>query len=356
MHEREFKNWPAVSPAACKWQKNLLLGLHNKNIDFTLIYYRPDSYWPKGRVFPTFQRSYSKIPFKNIEINYLNLPFFKNLTKKLFLKKILNKFNSNENDSNATFLITYNAPKWTSDVFSDKEIFRNFYRIYLLADEKKYNEAEGYIILSFDQFQKCKYKNKLHYDGSLYDYQNKYQVINNSKKKTIFLYSGSFLRWAGVQTLLDAVKLIKSNNFQIWFSGYGNNDLIKNAAKHDKRIKYFGLLSEIRLKTIFKKADVFLNPRPVSILESAFNFPSKLFDYLSWQKPIISTFTKGLSPEYKKVLHISGDNPKEFAKNMSKYIDNNFKFKINKKFIKKKKLKNQTQRLIFFLTRLIKKK
>ena len=162
-------------------------------------------------------------------------------------------------------------------------------------------------------------------------------------------------KWGGVKLLLESIKLIKSNDFELWISGPGDPKLIKLKSNKDKRIKFLGLLTDNQLKLSYQKASVFLNPRPINMPGNELNFPSKLFDYLAWKKPIISTWTKSLSPEYKNILHISKDNPKAFAEAMISYINKKqMRFKIDENFIKKKNWKNQAERLIFFLNKIVK--
>ena len=109
--------------------------------------------------------------------------------------------------------------------------------------------------------------------------------------------------------LLKAIKLIKQKNFELWISGQGKSAKVENVANKDLRIKYLGLLSKRRLSHLYTKADVFLNPRPTNLNWIDNNFPSKLFDYLAYDKPIISTWTKSLEPEYRKILNIVKNNP-----------------------------------------------
>ena len=83
------------------------------------------------------------------------------------------------------------------------------------------------------------------------------------------------------------------------------------------------------------------------------NFPSKLFDYLSWNKPIISTRTKSLSPEYNNILHFVKDNPAAIASAMKSYITNKKRhIKKFNKFKKEKNWNNEAKRLIKFLQQL----
>lgn len=350
-------NWPAASPAASKWQMHLLQGLYNKNINIEFFYYRPDSYWPKGRLLPFREKLFSRNSFKIQQINYLNLPGLRNLTKKFFLKRILKKTKSDSINNCPLIIITYNTPKWINEIFLDHKIREDFIRLSLCADDRMQNIADGYIFLSYYQFKKCKHENKLHYDGALY-LQKKNMSLKKTfinKKKTVFLYTGSFTEWGGIKILLDAVKLINSNNFELWISGYGDDNIIKLAEKKDSRIKYFGLLSPIKLQSIYQIADIFLNPRPLNT-DNKYNFPSKLFEYLAWKKPIISTFTKGLSPDYKNVLYLSKDNAQAFASAMVLHMKKKIKFKINKKFFINRSLENQLNKLVFFLNNLSKKK
>lgn len=350
-------NWPASSPAASKWQKHLVQGLIKSKCDLEWIYYRPDSYWPKGRLFPSKEIISSYTNFKTTQVEYFNFFGFRNFTKKFFLKKILNNKKKISNNLKQLILITYNAPKWINEIFLDKKISEDFFQIYLLADDKEPNIGDGYVFLSNHNYKKCKHNKKLHLDGGIYPRIDKLNLQKSIKKnkKTIFLYSGSMHKWGGVETLLKSLKLIKNNNFELWISGPGEATTIKMASLSDKRIKFYGLLPDHKLNRLYQKASVFLNPRPIKMQGNEYNFPSKLFDYLAWKKPIISTWTKSLTADYKNILHITKDSPEDFATAMLLYINKKQKkYKVNKNFKKKKNWENQAQRLVLFLNRIIK--
>jgi glycosyltransferase involved in cell wall biosynthesis len=57
-----------------------------------------------------------------------------------------------------------------------------------------------------------------------------------------------------------------------------------------------------RLAGLMGQADIFVNPRPSMIPENRANFPSKLLEYLSWGRPVISTLTPGVPPSYRSIL------------------------------------------------------
>ena len=351
---KEINNWVAASPAAMKWQKNLIKSLVKNRSNVEWLYYRPDAYWPKGRLLPFKDNIQTKFFFRSRQIKYLNFPSVRNLYLKSYLKKILHE-KHNINKSEPLILISYNGPKWIKDIFSDIEISSKFKKIYVVADNELDDNADGYVFLSYDYFKKFKTKkHKLHLDGGIY-HNNKNKIIKKKifKDKKIFLYSGSFHRWGGANMLLETIKYIKNQNFEIWFSGPGNAKNFELAAKKDFRIKYLGLVSDKMLLKLYQEADVFLNPRPKNMYGNQFNFPSKLLDYLAWNKPIISTWSNSLSPFYKKILHITNDDPKHFALAMKKYLDKKKTFKIkNKNLTFNKSWKNESKKLISFIKKL----
>ena len=74
--------WLSASPAAMKWQKHLLDALIKEGADLEWLYYRPDSYWPKGRLLPGNEIMQPNITYSNKQIRYVNFPGFRNLSKK----------------------------------------------------------------------------------------------------------------------------------------------------------------------------------------------------------------------------------------------------------------------------------
>jgi glycosyltransferase involved in cell wall biosynthesis len=117
--------------------------------------------------------------------------------------------------------------------------------------------------------------------------------------------------WGGVNFLLKAFELIRNPNIELWICGHGSNSNLDAALKKDFRIHFFGLVPESELVDISNKASVLVNPRPSNISGNAMNFPSKILEYLSYGKPVISTWTPGLSPEYRNVLEILNEETEE---------------------------------------------
>jgi len=351
-----LNTWMAASPAAMKWQKHLVDALVKEDVDLEWLYYRPDPYWPKGRLLPWQESLMSDINYNNRQIPYVNLPWYRNLSIKNNFRKILQSIIGSR-DARPLIVISYNAPSWIEDVFSDRNIRSQFIYIYLIgdriADHLLPKGADGYAFLSYDFFQRyISSNNKLHLDGAVYPKVKKpfLQKSTETKRKTTFLYSGSLGKWGGTKMLLDAMALIKRDDFELWITGFGDTTVFKKSLPKDKRIKYLGLLTYDQLHDAYQTANVFLNPRPVNMPGNENNFPSKLFDYLAWKKPIISTWTKSLSPEYRKVLHIAEDNPLAFSSAMISYIGiEQVDVNQHEKWFKEKTWKKQAIRLLGFL-------
>ena len=77
---------------------------------------------------------------------------------------------------------------------------------------------------------------------------------------------------------------------------------MQRLGKENKKIKILGFLSDSELHNKMLQASVFVNPRPSSFGPNQLNFPSKLLLYIAYEKPVISTFTAGISPEYTDII------------------------------------------------------
>ena len=59
---------------------------------------------------------------------------------------------------------------------------------------------------------------------------------------------------------------------------------------------------------------VLVNPRPPSLPEHRYNFPSKILEYLTTGRPVISTTSADIAEEYGKyLLLLTDETPEAFA-------------------------------------------
>ncbi len=285
----------AVSPAANIWQYHFIKSLKKLKIKCVCVGHKHESAFPRGPFFvKTFKKDLAK-DIKNKSFDYINFPYFRNFHLKKNYYHYLKNFNFKKGD----IILTYND-SFLSDVALKLKNNFNIPWISIVADLKKPIGSSGYVYFSWNYYKKNKDKyNTIHIDGGI----KSRSVSPNLKKikKKIILYAGTIGGHAGALYLIKAFKQIKNSDIELWLCGKCNGNYIKKLVYEDKRIKFFGYVSKIRLEKLCHKADIFVNPRPSIGNET--NFPSKILFYLSFKKPIIST-RSGVSPKYNKVLFL----------------------------------------------------
>lgn len=98
-------------------------------------------------------------------------------------------------------------------------------------------------------------------------------------------------------------------------TGPGQPDFLgSDFAKPGIEIVDMGLLAEGDLARVLAAATVLVNPRPLDSQDSCMNFPSKVLDYLAYERPIVSTRAPGIGPDYDGVLEFAeSDSPASIA-------------------------------------------
>jgi glycosyltransferase involved in cell wall biosynthesis len=117
--------------------------------------------------------------------------------------------------------------------------------------------------------------------------------------KISVMYSGVLDTRYGIKELLEAMSLL-DGNYELWLTGNGNAvPLIKEMAEKDERIKYYGFLpSRLDLLKKQHEATMLISTRDPAEEASAYCFPSKIFEYMVSENPVISTVIKGIPDEY----------------------------------------------------------
>lgn len=105
-----------------------------------------------------------------------------------------------------------------------------------------------------------------------------------------FLYAGLLSRVTGVDLLLEAMERSRRQDIRLILTGKGDlEEAVRQAAAADGRIEYMGHLSYSEYIERLQEADILVNPRNMELPENQNNFPSKVLDYLTAGKRIIST-------------------------------------------------------------------
>lgn len=298
----------AISPAASRWQSQMVKALRKCGVTVRMLGHIPEPAWPRGALFVDAaepgDHDLSVVP-------YMNAPGLRLYSLSEAYLRHARPYLKSGNPPDA--VVSYNtAPQvWRIGSFAKS---LGIPWIALVADapsrfpQRQFHDlvasaADGRVYLSWFEGQRAR-EPKLHLDGGIDLVPHRAKPAR--QKCPAVLYSGTLSRYGGVNLLLRAFALIRDPEAELWICGKGSRADLGVWAQ-DPRIKFLGYVSEERLNDLSRNCWVFVNPRPSDISENRSNFPSKLLHYLSYSKPVISTWTDGLSPDYKSVLLVLDD-------------------------------------------------
>jgi glycosyltransferase involved in cell wall biosynthesis len=172
------------------------------------------------------------------------------------------------------------------------------------------SSARAAVYLSWHAYGEAAVPRRLHLDGGVR--QVPQRRLRAHKK--VVLYTGAMTSFGGVGFLAEAFTRVRDREAELWICGKGRNADVDRAAALDARIKVLGMVTEEKLLEYASAATLTVNPRPSRIEDSKFNFPSKVLEYLTYGRPVVSTWTAGLAPEYRDVLVVpEAESPAELA-------------------------------------------
>jgi glycosyltransferase involved in cell wall biosynthesis len=119
------------------------------------------------------------------------------------------------------------------------------------------------------------------------------------EKKFTIVSVGSLSEANGFNVLLKSFSLLKEENYELYIAGTGMlENVIRQAAALDPRIKYLGVLDQKKIFELYSKADVLVNMRLTKKIDTAYFFPSKMMEYLVSGRPVITTCTGHIEEEF----------------------------------------------------------
>jgi glycosyltransferase involved in cell wall biosynthesis len=324
----------AASPAANQWQTGLLEALCDQGKPMEPIAGVPQSAWPRGRL---LARTHSTPLCRGAAVarttGYLNLPIVKWYRQEARIRSLVER--QIEAAGPPAVVLSYNAgypeaatAQWmrskygipwvcvVADAPESSDPRTSFVRRTALRAYGRYQRrwiaaASARVYLSWTLFDQETHGPKLHLDGGIDAVRCAGFRIEPGSPR-VLMFTGSLSSYTGIDRLLTAFQLVEQRDCELWISGRGNlEELVIAAAARDHRIRFFGLVDRERLMGLMAQAHVFVNPRPSSVPENRSNFPSKLLEYLSWCRPVISTMTPGIAPIYRSVLTMVEDESPE---------------------------------------------
>ena len=324
INSEKQNNNNAISLASSYWQGSFVKALESLSVKTTTISTIPHRTFPFG---PLFVRPNANDFINNdfVLYNYLNLRGFRDQSESYGIKKSLTKLN------NVDVIVSYNPYPSTREASAKFSLQHHLPWVEVCADswetnpgwERIYNEKkvpDGYVFLSAEAHQRCPFDNKILIHGGIPDrsapdpHNEVAQSLNRLNDSSIFLYSGSFEYWSGLTLLLKAfINLPFDKPSSLIICGYGPLSVSDQALiDNDKRIHFLGTVSKSDLNNLREKADILVNPRPL-IAENIFNFPSKLLEYMSYGKLIVSTKTPGIPSSFNELMLLTSDSLSDFS-------------------------------------------
>lgn len=303
-----LERYKGEPPSATQWIKGFLTGIEDN--DMNIEGYAPiwDSYFPKGKLFPGAPKFLDSSLNQKI-VKYLNLPFLREYSVALVLARKIKK--SIRKNGKPLAILNYNTyPHYCRALKSVVSKYPDVLWINVVLDlddpeidnwssfKKDTEGSQGAIFLSWWGFQNSPLQNNLHMDSGWSGVLPAYKIPD----KKVFIYAGKMAEYGGVNVLVEAIKRIDRSDIIFKFYGKGSNAKLNELARVDKRVELGGFVTDEELNRVCENAYAFLSPRDNNHQGTKMIFPSKILFYLKYQKPIISSFLPGMSPDYKNVL------------------------------------------------------
>ena len=327
--EQEMLAGPALSPAANRWQTGLLRALSDLGIDIQVASYVPDRSWPKG---PLRKVGTARSPVTGLQITtlaYLNVSGLRQASLARAHRNHLRELLAT--GPRPSVILTYNAPEGPARAALEMQDALGIPWIAVVCDVdgqsspraveaylERVHRATGRVVLAWSAYQDQVSAPKIHLDGGV----TRVRPRSKAPPGRSLLYTGMLGKHGGIEMLLEAFQSMSDPRAELWICGKLPSEEFLRRVGEDRRVRYYGAVGEAELEDLSDRAAVFVNPRPAEITESSFNFPSKILEYLSYGKPVVSTWTPGLAPEYRDVLIVPDEpRPGALARTLEHVLD-----------------------------------
>ncbi len=320
--DRSLLQGSAPHPATMRWQRTYIGGLREAGVRVHWVGHDPHRTWPWGPALVSHRADdvdvdATAVPHANIP--YARLPSLRWAYRRRLVAAV--------EACQAQAIVTYNADPWSSAAADAAETCGvPWVPIVLDFDDPRPDgwaafrravaRAAGVAFVSHWAFLHAPCREKMLIRGAVLPRSSAPVSPRSARGGRTILYAGARARHAGVDRLIASMGLLQTPDVRLIMTGQGKgyDREIAGATAADDRITDLGMVTEDELCRLAAAADVLVNPRPISAENSCMNFPSKILDYLSHGRPIVSTRSVGLGPDYDDVMVFTeGDEPRHLA-------------------------------------------
>ena len=148
-------------------------------------------------------------------------------------------------------------------------------------------------------------------EGIMNEIQPQAKRIN--KEKIVCTYIGKLDIANGIELLIESSKVLPPNiKIHVYGSGKFGKELMELSSN---QLVFHGFVSPDEVPSILKESDILLSPRYPEGEYLRYSFPSKIFDYLSFCKPIVTFKLPCYFEELDTIcIYLDNKNPEELVK------------------------------------------
>lgn len=149
--------------------------------------------------------------------------------------------------------------------------------------------------------------------------EKKTTELEQKKHAPTILFASTLDKQRGIHCLLDALAYTKAD-FKLQLTGRGEGE------KHirecdDRRIAYLGFLDYVTYRQVLNEADICVNAQLAHHEFGNFSFPSKICEYLSERKLVVSSDVADAKEVLKDIAFVyEDDDPKKLAEAIERAI------------------------------------
>lgn len=309
----------AVSPAAQRWQRGLLGGLRAIVPDLQLVGHCPERTWPYGELWPGSTEEL-EADFRQTLVPYTNLRGLRSGSLARNYASALSRLQAR--GAGRPVIVSYNADAHVREAIARSVGTRVpwipvILDYGLIGDEWTGTEplvrgTSGVVYLSWWAHSRHTGSPSLHLDGGVSE-SSKGFPIHREAAPTL-LYTGALDQWGGIRQLLDAFQRVRVPNAKLVVVGWSQWPAILRRLESTPGVEYRGRVNEATLLQLAEEAAVLVNPRPLRTPGNQMNFPSKLLEYLTYGRPVVTTMTPGVAPCYADItIPANSDSPDDLA-------------------------------------------
>lgn len=309
--EKTVETFPSISPAANFWQRGFVEALQLQGNQVDLIGHAVERVWPFGKLFIYGKQASFSSGMKGTAVGYINAPFIRGTFQFINYLRAAKRYLM-ASEEKPDYVMTFSCLNKSTDRAPANETAKYIRKhfgipwVCIVADGAAPPGADGYVYLTWSSYKSSTVERpSVHIDGGVPDIQmegDQSSGAGHCQREKILMYMGALTQHGGSTQLARAFHSLRDEDIQLWICGRGENPELARLAEIDRRIKLIGFVSESELNKLASAATAFANPRPGSFGPNKFNYPSKILHYLAYGKPVISTFTDGISPDYADVL------------------------------------------------------